>query len=197
MVKILQLFTSEAQLVKSLQKGDTKAQRHLYEKYSARLLAVCVRYINDKMEAEDVMIEGFMRIFEKIDQFKGEGSFEGWMRRLMTNEALMYLRTKRHIEIDIDAPEAQQLTNYDWADANLEADDLMAIIGKLPTGYRTVFNLYAIEGFSHAEIAEQLGITESTSKSQLHRARALLQEMVKEAENLSRTTTEVVNRLKK
>ncbi|MDF7821668.1 sigma-70 family RNA polymerase sigma factor [Runella sp. MFBS21] len=197
MVKILQLFTSEAQLVKSLQKGDTKAQRHLYEKYSARLLAVCVRYINDKMEAEDVMIEGFMRIFEKIDQFKGEGSFEGWMRRLMTNEALMYLRTKRHIEIDIDAPEAQQLSNYDWADANLEADDLMAIIGKLPTGYRTVFNLYAIEGFSHAEIAEQLGITESTSKSQLHRARALLQEMVKEAENLSRTTTEVVNRLKK
>lgn len=197
MVKILQLFTSEAQLVRALQKGDTKAQRHLYEKYSARLLAVCVRYINDKMEAEDVMIEGFMRIFEKIDQFKSEGSFEGWMRRLMTNEALMYLRTKRHIEIDIDAPEAQQLSNYDWADANLEADDLMAIIGKLPTGYRTVFNLYAIEGFSHAEIAEQLGITESTSKSQLHRARALLQEMVKEAENLSRTTTEVVNRLKK
>jgi len=144
-----------------------------------------------------VMIEGFMRIFEKIDQFKSEGSFEGWMRRLMTNEALMYLRTKRHIEIDIDAPEAQQLTNYDWADANLEADDLMAIIGKLPTGYRTVFNLYAIEGFSHAEIAEQLGITESTSKSQLHRARALLQEMVKEAENLSRATTDVVNRLKK
>lgn len=197
MVKILQLFTSEAQLVRALQKGDTKAQRHLYEKYSARLLAVCVRYINDKMEAEDVMIEGFMRIFEKIDQFKSEGSFEGWMRRLMTNEALMYLRTKRHIEIDIDAPEAQQLSNYDWADANLEADDLMAIIGKLPTGYRTVFNLYAIEGFSHAEIAEQLGITESTSKSQLHRARALLQEMVKEAENLSRATTEVVNRLKK
>lgn len=197
MVKILQLFTSEAQLVRALQKGDTKAQRHLYEKYSARLLAVCVRYINDKMEAEDVMIEGFMRIFEKIDQFKSEGSFEGWMRRLMTNEALMYLRTKRHIEIDIDAPEAQQLSNYDWADANLEADDLMAIIGKLPTGYRTVFNLYAIEGFSHAEIAEQLGITESTSKSQLHRARALLQEMVKEAENLGRATTEVVNRLKK
>lgn len=197
MVKILQLFTSEAQLVRALQKGDIKAQRHLYEKYSARLLAVCVRYINDKMEAEDVMIEGFMRIFEKIDQFKSEGSFEGWMRRLMTNEALMYLRTKRHIEIDIDAPEAQQLTNYDWADADLEADDLMAIIGKLPTGYRTVFNLYAIEGFSHAEIAEQLGITESTSKSQLHRARALLQEMVKEAENLSRATTEVVNRLKK
>ncbi len=197
MVKILQLFTSEAQLVRALQKGDTKAQRHLYEKYSARLLAVCVRYINDKMEAEDVMIEGFMRIFEKIDQFKSEGSFEGWMRRLMTNEALMYLRTKRHIEIDIDASEAQQLSNYDWADANLEADDLMAIIGKLPTGYRTVFNLYAIEGFSHAEIAEQLGITESTSKSQLHRARALLQEMVKEAENLSRATTEVVNRLKK
>ena len=195
MVKILQLFTNEAQLVKSLQKGDAKAQRHLYEKYSARLLAVCVRYINDKMEAEDVMIEGFMKIFDRIDQFKGEGSFEGWMRRLMTNEALMYLRTKRHIEIDIDAPEAQHLSDYEWADAALESADLMGIIGKLPTGYRTVFNLYAIEGYSHAEIAEQLGITESTSKSQLHRARALLQEMIKEMEGLNHTA-EAVKSLK-
>lgn len=195
MVKILQLFTSEAQLVKSLQKGDAKAQRHLYEKYSARLLAVCVRYINDKMEAEDVLIEGFMKIFDRIDQFKGEGSFEGWMRRLMTNEALMYLRTKRHIEVDLDAPEAQHLPNYEWADACLEVDDLMAVIAKLPTGYRTVFNLYAIEGYSHAEIAEQLGITESTSKSQLHRARALLQDMIKEIENLNQTA-EAVKSLK-
>jgi len=185
MVKILQLFTNEGQLVKALQKGDPKAQRHFYDKYAARMLAVCVRYLSDQMEAEDVMIEGFMKVFDRINQFKGEGSFEGWVRRLVTNEALMRLRTKKYIETDIEAPEVQlQAANFDLADSNLEADDLMAIIEKLPTGYRTVFNLYAIEGYSHAEIAEQLGIAESTSKSQLHRARAFLQTMLKEIESI-------------
>ncbi|MEZ4900707.1 MAG: sigma-70 family RNA polymerase sigma factor [Spirosomataceae bacterium] len=184
MVKILQLFTNEGQLVKALQKGDTKAQRHFYDKYAARMLAVCVRYLSDQMEAEDVMIEGFMKVFDRIDQFKGEGSFEGWVRRLMTNEALMRLRSRKYIEIDIDTPEVQlQAANFDWVDNTLEVDDLMAIIEKLP-GYRTIFNLYAIEGYSHAEIAEQLSITESTSKSQLHRARALLQTMLKETESI-------------
>lgn len=185
MVKILQLFATEGQLVKALQKGDPKAQRHFYDKYAARMLAVCVRYLTDQMEAEDVMIEGFMKVFDRIDQFKGEGSFEGWVRRLVTNEALMRLRSRRHIEADIEAPEVQlQAANFELADKTLEADDLMVMVEKLPTGYRTVFNLYAIEGYSHAEIAEQLGITESTSKSQLHRARALLQTMLQEIESI-------------
>lgn len=185
MVKILQLFTNEGQMVRALQKGDSKAQRYFYDKYAARMLAVCVRYLTDQMEAEDVMIEGFMKVFDRIGQFKGEGSFEGWVRRLITNEALMRLRTRRHIEVDIEEPEAQYQANFDLADSSLEADDLLVLIEKLPTGYRTVFNLYAIEGYSHAEIAEQLEITESTSKSQLHRARGLLQQMLKEAESLS------------
>ena len=184
MVKILQLFTNEGQLVKALQKGDPKAQRYFYEKYSARMLAVCVRYLNNHMEAEDVMIEGFMKVFERINQYKGEGSFEGWMHRLITNEALMRLRTRRHIEMDIDAPEIHQHVHVESVEHRLEADDLMAMLAKLPTGYRTVFNLYAIEGYSHAEIADQLGINESTSKSQLHRARALLQQMISEVEGL-------------
>jgi RNA polymerase sigma factor (sigma-70 family) len=193
MVKILQLFTNEGQMVRALQKGDPKAQRYFYDKYAARMLAVCVRYLTEQMEAEDVMIEGFMKVFERIDQFKGEGSFEGWVRRLITNEALMRLRSRRHIEVDIEAPEAQYQTNFDWADTSLETDDLLLLIGKLPTGYRTIFNLYAIEGYSHAEIAEQLGISESTSKSQLHRARGLLQQMLKEIESLNRTTEAVEN----
>ncbi|MFN3380856.1 MAG: RNA polymerase sigma factor, partial [Runella zeae] len=121
MVKILQLFTSEAQLVKSLQKGDTKAQRHLYEKYSARLLAVCVRYINDKMEAEDVMIEGFMRIFEKIDQFKGEGSFEGWMKRIVVTQALMTLRSNRHLMMEVNLEAEQEYSNHHYELTHLEA----------------------------------------------------------------------------
>ncbi|WP_298361525.1 RNA polymerase sigma factor [Runella sp.] len=193
MVKILQLFTNEGQIVIALQKGDPKAQRYFYDKYATRMLAVCVRYLTDQMEAEDVMIEGFMKVFERIDQFKGEGSFEGWVRRLITNEALMRLRSRRHIEVDIEAPEVQYQTNFDWADTSLETDDLLLLIGKLPTGYRTIFNLYAIEGYSHAEIAEQLGISESTSKSQLHRARGLLQQMLKEMESLNRTTEAMEN----
>ena len=193
MVKILQLFTNEGQMVRALQKGDPKAQRYFYDKYAARMLAVCVRYLTDQMEAEDVMIEGFMKVFDRIEQFKGEGSFEGWVRRLITNEALMRLRSRRHIEVDLEAPEAQYQTNFDWADTSLETDDLLLLIGKLPTGYRTIFNLYAIEGYSHAEIAEQLGISESTSKSQLHRARGLLQQMLKEMESLNRTTEAVEN----
>ncbi len=196
MVKILQLFTNEGQMVKALQKGDPKAQRYFYDKYAARMLAVCVRYLTDQMEAEDVMIEGFMKVFERIDQFKGEGSFEGWVRRLITNEALMRLRTRRHIEVEIESTEAQYQVNFDWADSTLEVGDLLMFIGKLPTGYRTIFNLYAIEGYSHAEIAEQLGISESTSKSQLHRARSLLQQMLKEAESMN-WTTKAMESLKK
>lgn len=180
-------------MVRALQKGDPKAQRYFYDKYAARMLAVCVRYLTDQMEAEDVMIEGFMKVFDRIEQFKEEGSFEGWVRRLITNEALMRLRSRRHIEVDLEAPEAQYQTNFDWADTSLETDDLLLLIGKLPTGYRTIFNLYAIEGYSHAEIAEQLGISESTSKSQLHRARGLLQQMLKEMESLNRTTEAVEN----
>jgi RNA polymerase sigma factor (sigma-70 family) len=98
----------------------------------------------------------------------------------------MYLRSRRQIEVELDAPEAQKAANVEWADAALDASELLTIVAKLPTGYRTVFNLYAIEGYSHAEIAEQLGITESTSKSQLHRARGLLQEMLQSLETGSR-----------
>lgn len=179
MTKILQLFANDSSLVKALQKGDAKAQRQLYEKYAGRMLAICVRYISDKMAAEDVMIEGFMKIFEKIEQFKGDGSFEGWMKRLMTNEALMYLRShKTFSEIDLNEPEAIHISNFESADQDIETEELFKILESLPTGYRTVFNLYAIEGYSHAEIASQLGISESTSKSQLHRARAMLQELI-------------------
>lgn len=179
MTKILQLFNSDALLVGALQKGDSKAQRQLYERYAGKMLAVCRRYVSDSMAAEDVMIEGFMKVFEKIVQFKGEGSLEGWIKRLMTNEALMYLRSNRELFfIDINKPEAQQAGNEASIELHLEAEDLFQLLDKLPTGYRTVFNLYAIEGYSHTEIAEKLNITESTSKSQLHRARGLLQQLL-------------------
>ncbi|HEV7346741.1 RNA polymerase sigma factor [Telluribacter sp.] len=183
MGKILPFFNQETQLVRALQKADPKAQRQVYEKYSSRMLGVCMRYVGDRMSAEDVLVEGFMRVFDKIEQFKSEGSLEGWIRRVMVNEALGYLRQRKRLLDDADLDEAQAIADNSIVDQNLEAQELMEIIEGLPTGYRTVFNLYAIEGYSHAEIAALLGITESTSKSQLHRARALLQQLVKEWEN--------------
>ncbi|WP_439556644.1 RNA polymerase sigma factor [Dyadobacter sp.] len=183
MGKILALFSQEAQLVKALKREDPKAQQQVYHKYSTRMLGLCFRYICDEMAAEDVMVEGFLKIFGKIDQFNSDGSFEGWIRRIMVNESLGYLRKQKRVLEDNLSDEAHNIPDYIQADQNLEAQELLELIERLPAGYRTVFNLYAIEGYAHIEIAEMLGISESTSKSQLHRARALLQKMVLECEN--------------
>ncbi len=182
MGKILQLFSHETQLIRALRGADPKAQRVLYEKFSGKLMSVCLRYVGDRMTAEDILVQGFMKIFDSVSQFREEGSFEGWMRRIMVNEALAYLRQQRRILDNVGIEEATAIPDYGYADQNLEASEIMEMIGRLPFGYRTVFNLYAIEGFAHQEIAEMLGITESTSKSQLHRARAHLQKMMKEWE---------------
>jgi RNA polymerase sigma factor (sigma-70 family) len=182
MSRILSLFNHEAQLVKALRKQDPKAQRQVYEKYSSRMLGLCFRYAGEEMMAEDVMVEGFMRVFSKIDQYSGDGSFEGWIRRIMVNEALGHLRKQKRILEDTLSDDAANIPDYLYADQNLNEEELLNLIAELPVGYRTVFNLYAIEGYSHSEIADLMGITESTSKSQLHRARALLQKMVSEWE---------------
>lgn len=145
------------------------------------MLAVCTRYVGDKMEAEDVMIEGFMRVFDKIDQFHFQGSFEGWIRKIMVNEALMYVRSKKVLEVDLDVA-IEEPNNYEFS-TDVEAEDLMKLIEQLPEGYRTVFNLYAIEGYNHQEIGEMLEISEGTSKSQLSRARAILQSKLMKLEN--------------
>jgi RNA polymerase sigma factor (sigma-70 family) len=183
MGRILALFNREASLIKALKKADAKAQRQVYNHYSKRMLGVCFRYICDDMAAEDVMIEGFLKVFSKIDQFNEEGSFEGWIRRIMVNEALGYLRKQKRILEDTLSEATDNIPDYAQADQNLNAEELLKLIGLLPMGYRTVFNLYAIEGYAHLEIAAMLGITESTSKSQLHRARSLLQKMVLDLEN--------------
>lgn len=179
MPKILQLFNQETQLVKGLLRNEERAQRQVYEKYASKMLGVCMRYVVDTMAAEDVLMEGFMRVFGKIEQYKGEGSLEGWIRRIMVNEALGYLRLSKKIEV-VDLEEVQMHPNYLMADQQLEEDELLKMIGQLPDGYRTVFNLYAIEGYSHNEISVMLGISESTSKSQLHRARTALQRLLSE-----------------
>jgi RNA polymerase sigma factor (sigma-70 family) len=166
---------SEKDLIDHCRDGQRQAQRELYERYAGMMLAVCCRYIADRDEAEDVMIGAFMKVFSKIDQFKHEGSFEGWIRRITVNESLTYIRRNKHMYLQVDIENANREPDYSVLDNHLHAEDLMKLIEQLPTGYRTVFNMYAIEGFSHKEIAEKLEISENTSKSQLSRARALLQ----------------------
>lgn len=181
MTLIIQRSKPEEDLIAGCRKGKPQAQRMLYERYASKMLGVCKRYVRDGSEAEQVMIGGFVKIFQKIDQFKGEGCFEGWVRRIMVNESLIYLRKNKYMYLETDITEVQE-PDYDDMETYLEAEDLLAMVQQLPVGYRMVFNLYAIEGYSHKEIADQLGINVNTSKSQLSRARKQLQKLLKERE---------------
>ena len=175
-------FSSEKALIKGCRKGKRQAQQQVYETYSPKMFAVCLRYVRHQFDAEEVMTNGFLKVFSKIDQFKEEGSFEGWIRRIMVNEALNHLRKNKMQQSEVDIENTREVAEYAEAESNLNAEDLMKCVNQLPDGYRTVFNLYAIEGYSHKEIAEQLGISTNTSKSQLSRARVLLQKYVLEQE---------------
>lgn len=173
---------SEEGLIAACRKGDSKAQRDIYEKYSPTMFAVCRSYVIELQEAEDILICGFTKAFQKIDQFKGEGSFEGWLRRIIVNEALSYIRRNKSMYLEVEIEKAGREPDYQQLNNHLEVEDLHKMIDQLPTGYKTVFNLYAIEGFSHKEIAGKLGISENTSKSQLSRARVYLQKLLLELE---------------
>lgn len=170
----------EDELIKGCLRRDSSAQKLLYDMYSSKMYGLCYRYVKDSMEAEDVLITAFMKVFDKIQQFKGEGSFEGWIRRIVVNEALTYLRRHRSMYLETELEQADREPNYSALSDHLEAEDLLKMIQELPTGYRIVFNLYAIDGYSHKEIADQLGISENTSKSQLSRARTYLQKVLLE-----------------
>ena len=182
MLRLIPFFSTEAQLIAALKRGESRAHKVLYERFSGKMLAVCIRYCANRDDAEEVMLDGFMRVFEKIHQFREDGSFEGWIRRVMVTESLMFLRKNKQWRQEIPIEEIQVEPDYAWADTSLNENDLLRVINQLPDGYRTVFNLYAIEGYSHAEIADTLGISEGTSKSQLSRARLLLQANLKKLE---------------
>jgi RNA polymerase sigma factor (sigma-70 family) len=172
-------FSSEEGLLQGCLAGDRLAQRQLYEAFSGKFLALCLRYLKDQEQAEDVMIQSFMKIFEKLSQFQGKGSFEGWMKRIVVTQALMALRSNRSLILAISLEDAEKVQAPAAEALNqLEVAELMELVQSLPLGYRTVFNLFAIEGYSHQEIGELLGITESTSKSQLNRARSVLKEKI-------------------
>lgn len=187
MLRIIPFFTTEAQLIVALKRGESRAHKVVYERYAGKMLAICTRYCANRADAEEIMLDGFMRVFDKIEQFREEGSFEGWIRRIMVTESLMFLRKSKQWRHEVPLEDVTVESDYVWADTAVNENDLLRIVNQLPDGYRTVFNLYAIEGYPHADIAEMLGISEGTSKSQLSRARTMLQTNLKKLEQETRT----------
>ena len=181
-LKLYKSFSEEA-LIEGCRQQNERAQRSFYEKFSPQMYPLCLRYVREISEAEDVMVSGFMKAFEKIDSYSGKGSLGAWLRRIMINQALGHLRKNKTMHLQLNVESAEYRPELSYATDHLEAKDLMDMVCCLPLGYRTVFNLYAIEGYSHKEIAEVLGISESTSKSQLSRARGLLQKLLAEEQN--------------
>ena len=177
----------EEKLIELCKKGKQQAQEELYDRFSAAMLATCMRYTGNKVEAEDLLQEGFIKIFKNIYEFKAknEGSLAAWIKRIMINTSISYLRKKRNQLFVENIETYQPFENKedeleDFEIQQPDGDELMKLISELPDGYRLVFNLYVLENHSHKEIAQMLNITEGTSKSQLSKARAYLQKRIYE-----------------
>ena len=168
------------EIIYKCREGNSGAQTALYRLFSAKMYGVCLRYAKDTGDAEDILQEGFLRVFTKINQFEFKGSFEGWMRRIMVNTALEKFRKQDRL-YPVEEMKIYESTEFvEETISSITAGDLMRIIQELPPRYRMVFNLFAIEGYSHLEIGEMMNISEGTSKSNLSRARVILQKSVEE-----------------
>ena len=173
------------QLIESCIKGDRAAQKVLYDRLAPRMFPVCIRYVGDRELAEDILQEGFITLFTRLDTYKGDGSFEGWARKIFVTTALMELRRKDALKMSDDLETVRGMKTETVTQLqSIGYKDLMKLITQLPPGFRTVFNMYAIEGYSHKEIGEVLGISETTSRTQLSRARLWLQNKIKEIDNV-------------
>ncbi|WP_109299732.1 RNA polymerase sigma factor [Aquimarina sp. AU474] len=189
-MKVIQFYKSEAQLIKKAAKQHRDAQQQLYTKYSPKMLSVCRQYIRDVHFAEEAMMSGFLKVFMNIKNFKSEGSFEGWIRRIMVNESISFLRKEKQIFF------TEEMTSYkeeSWNNINsdLEVEQIQELIDSLPEGYKMVFVLYAVEGYKHSEIAKMFEISESTSKSQLFKARKMLQQKLNKQNKISNGAIEI------
>ena len=172
---------NEAELIAQCLKNDALAQKHMYEWLAPRMHALCLRYIADREAARDVLHDGFITLFSKLDTYKGEGSFEGWARRIFITASLMYLRKNDILKHADQLKEAGERVPYDSGIVEqMDARTLMELVQTMPAGFRAVFNMYAVEGYSHQEIAQELGITESGSRSQLSRAKIWIKERLNE-----------------
>ena len=170
---------SDSDLIEGCLQGNRKMQHELYKRFAPKMYGVCLRYASNSEEAEDILQEGFIKVFNKIGSFRREGSFEGWIRRIFVNTAIEQFRKKVYLqpitEVEEDTVEGKYLSVLD----RLSEKDIIQLVQQLSPGYRTVFNMYVVEGYTHRQIAELLGISEGTSKSQLSRAKLILQDLVK------------------
>ena len=162
-------------------KDNEKECKAIYEKLAPKMMSLCIRYMGDREDAKDVLQDGFVTLFSKIDSYSGEGSFEGWARRIFVNTALMALRKNDALKMSDSLESAAHLQGGEMSQMqSISYRELLAMIAELPSGYRTIFNMYVVEGYSHKEIAAALGISEATSRSQLMRARTMLQDKIRE-----------------
>ena len=169
---------TEEELINGCLSGTWAFQQMLYKQYAAKMLTVCMRYTTNRFEAEDILQEGFILVFEKLAQFKRQGSFEGWIRKIMVNKAIEHYRKSATVYPVIDVADVENHISVDDVMSQINANELLEMIQELPPMYKMVFNLYAFEGMTHKEIAEKLGVAEGTSKSNLSDARTLLKKKI-------------------
>ena len=183
-LKVIQLYKNENKLIQKAIKNNRKAQNLLYELHAPKMLSVCRYYIRDVHFAEEVMLNGFLKVFSNLKKFKKEGSFEGWIRKIMVRESISFIRQQKNIEFPVE--EVDIKNNFsNTINSKLEVEEIQQLIDALPEGYRIVFNMSVIEGYKHHEIANILNISEGTSKSQLFKARKLIKQKIKEINKTS------------
>ena len=175
-MKVIHLYQEEITTIRLAVENNRQAQQLIYTKFSSKMLSVCRQYVKDLQHAEDLMITAFMKVFTNLKSFENKGSFEGWIRKIMVNECISYIRV--HKKVSFLEEEKYQEDGFNNIESNFKVDDIQFLIDALPEGYKMIFNLYAIEGYKHKEIADLLGINEGTSKSQLSHARKILQQEI-------------------
>lgn len=172
------------QIIRACKRDDRKSQKQLYDHYAPLFMSICLRYLKNREDAEDVLVHSFYKILANLHKYSGRGSFEGWMKKLLVNECLMFLRKHNNFHLSIENAHFIAADEISITD-KLGYEDLVACLDQLPPGYRTVFNLYVIEGYKHKEIAKQLGISINTSKSQLILAKKRMKSIIKKKQRFS------------
>jgi len=187
-LKIIQLFKNEEKLIKKTIQNNREAQHALFKLHSPKMLSVCRYYIKDVQFAEEAMLNGFFKVFSNLKNFQNNGSFEGWIRRIMIRESISFLRKQKNIEFSVEDIEIQNEL-IDTINSDIDVAQIQYLIDSLPDGYKMVFVMFAIEGYKHQEISELLNISEGTSKSQLFKARKMLQQKINKLNNTSYGTS--------
>lgn len=185
-MKVLYLNQEENEIIRLAIENNRSAQQKIYVKFSSKMLSVCRQYIKDIHQAEDIMITAFMKVFTNLKNFQHNGSFEGWIRRIMVNECISHIRVQKKVSFLEEEHYFEE--SFNNIESQFSVEDIQSLIDGLPDGYKIIFNLYAIEGYKHQEIASMLGIAEGTSKSQLSHARKILKEQIVKLKNYSNGT---------